>query len=58
MWQACVRLALSQEGLITLDQALSLGCSADSFHRHIAKPAQPDELTSAVAALAGAIRPF
>ena len=28
------------------------------FQRHIAKPAQPDELTSAVAALAGTIRPF
>jgi hypothetical protein len=37
MWQACVRLALGQEGLITLDQALSLGCSADSFRGHVAK---------------------
>jgi hypothetical protein len=37
MWQACVRLALSQEGLITLDQALSLGCPTDVFHRHIAR---------------------
>jgi hypothetical protein len=37
MWQACVRLALGQEGLITLDQALSLGCTADTFHRHLAK---------------------
>jgi hypothetical protein len=37
MWQACVQLALGQDGLITLDQALELGCSADSVHRHVAK---------------------
>jgi hypothetical protein len=37
MWQACVRLALRQDGLITLDQALSVGCSTDCFNRHIAK---------------------
>lgn len=37
MWPACVRLALGQEGLITLDQALSVGCSADCFKRHVAK---------------------
>src|ERR1700716_1596878 len=37
MWQACVRLALGQEGLITLDEALSLGCSADSFRGHVAR---------------------
>jgi len=28
------------------------------FQRHISKPARPDELTSAIAALVGAIRPF
>src|SRR2546423_28770 len=37
MWQARVRLALRQDGLITLDQALSAGCSADCFKRHVAK---------------------
>src|SRR5258708_4904611 len=37
MWQACLRLALSQDGLITFDQALALGCIADVFHRHLAK---------------------
>ena len=37
MWQACVRLALGQEGLITLDQALSLGCTASGFKHHVAK---------------------
>jgi hypothetical protein len=37
MWQACVRLALGQEGLITLDQALSAGCSSDCFKGHVAK---------------------
>ena len=37
MWQACVRLALGQEGLITLDQALSLGCSADCFKAHVSR---------------------
>ena len=37
MRQACVQLALRQEGLITLDQALSLGCSADSFKGHVGK---------------------
>ncbi|HEY2666896.1 MAG TPA: type IV toxin-antitoxin system AbiEi family antitoxin domain-containing protein, partial [Actinomycetota bacterium] len=37
MWQACVRLALRQEGLITLDQALGLGCSSGSFKGHVAK---------------------
>jgi hypothetical protein len=31
---------------------------AAGFQRHIAKPARPDDLSSAVAALAGAIRPF
>ena len=36
MWQAAVRLALSQEGLITLDQALGLGCSAAAIRRRIA----------------------
>jgi putative AbiEi antitoxin of type IV toxin-antitoxin system len=37
MWQACVRLALRQDGLITLNQALAAGCSADCFKRHVAK---------------------
>jgi hypothetical protein len=37
MWQECVRLALRQEGLITLDQALSLGCSASGFKYHVAR---------------------
>src|SRR5207302_11265784 len=37
MWQACVRLALGQEGLITLDQALSLGCPANCFKGHVAR---------------------
>jgi hypothetical protein len=37
MWQACVRLALGQEGLITLDQALSVGCSGESLRRHVAR---------------------
>jgi PAS domain S-box-containing protein len=31
---------------------------AEGFQRHIAKPAQPDELTSAIAALVGTIRIF
>ena len=53
MWQACVRLALGQEGLITLDQALSLGCSADSFHRHIAK-GDIEQVLPGVYLLAGA----
>jgi hypothetical protein len=53
MWQACVRLALSQEGLITLDQALSLGCSADSFHRHIAN-GDIEQVLPGVYLLAGA----
>jgi len=30
-------LALGQEGLITLEQALSVGCSADSLRRHAAR---------------------
>ena len=37
MWQECVRLALRQEGLITFDQALSLGYSASGFKHHVAK---------------------
>ena len=37
MWQACVQLALGQDGLITLDQALSLGCSVSGFRHHVAK---------------------
>src|SRR5712692_8641 len=37
MWQACVRLALGQEGLITLNQALSAMLSVDAFKRHVAK---------------------
>src|SRR5258708_30143932 len=36
MWQACVRLALAQEGLITLDQAVGLGYSAAGMRRRIA----------------------
>jgi hypothetical protein len=53
MWQACVRLALGQEGLITFDQALSLGCSADSFHRHISK-GDIEQVLPGVYLLAGA----
>src|SRR5256885_13089135 len=53
MWQACVRLALGQEGLIPLDQAHSLGCSADSFHRHIAK-GDIEQVLPGVYLLAGA----
>ena len=52
MWQACVRLALRQEGLITLDQALSLGASAACFHRHIAK-AELERLLPGVYRLSG-----
>ena len=36
MWQACVHLALRQEGLITLDQAVSLGCSPAAVRRRVA----------------------
>lgn len=36
MWQSCVQLALRQEGLITLDQAISLGCSPQRLKRHVA----------------------
>ena len=36
MWQACVQLALRQEGLITLDQAVSLGCSPAAVRRRVA----------------------
>jgi hypothetical protein len=54
MWQACVRLALNQEGLITLDQALALGCSADSFQRHVAR-GDLERILPEVYRLAGAV---
>ena len=52
MWQACVRLALQQEGLITLDQALSLGYSANAFRRHLAR-GDLERLLPGVSRLAG-----
>src|SRR3984893_14512561 len=52
MWQACVRLALGQEGLITLDQALSAGCSSDCFKGHVARD-DIDRILPGVYRLAG-----
>lgn len=37
MWQACVQLALRQEGLLTLDQALGLGYSAPALRHRVEK---------------------
>jgi len=53
MWQRCVPLALGQEGLITLGQALSAGCSVDTFKRHVAK-GEVERVLPSVYRLAGA----